>query len=530
MAGFNEKGRIRSAVEKLSRQFKDYRSKRQKQEEQSHHIHEAVPVPVSSSAPASAIKRYRNPIIVTILGGLVIGAVAITGQQYVQANSIAYYNVSFNGEWIGEISDQQKIDELIKQKEMQLKQAKTEVLAELDDYELTYTVEKAYNKQVDDEATLSQVAGKLTTHPIGVKLYVEGELVGVVRDQKTASQVLQRVKNLYVPADLVKKSGTEVTAMSFDPLERGEADQAGETPKRVVTEVAFAENVATKLETLESTELTDLDELFHKLTDGEPVPRTYTVQKGDCVGCIALKLGISDDIIYDNNPWIVNDMIRVGDVLDLSTEDPPMLNVNSVEEVTEIETIDPPIEYVSNDDMKLGQTKVQVQGKEGQQEVTYRLIKRNGDTIDEEQVAVKILKEPTPTVILKGTKVIRGEGTGKFMWPVKNARITSYQGTRWGRYHKGIDMIGNSNILAADHGVVEFAGYKKGLGNTITINHKNGFKTVYGHMKSMKVSKGAVVEKGDLIGIMGSTGNSTGVHLHFEIYLNDKLKNPTSYL
>ena len=97
--------------------------------------------------------------------------------------------------------------------------------------------------------------------------------------------------------------------------------------------------------------------------------------------------------------------------------------------------------------------------------------------------------------------------------------------------HNGIDMIGGSNIKAADEGVVEFAGYKSGgLGNAVIINHNNGFKTVYGHMKSVKVKKGQIVEKGDVIGIMGSTGRSTGTHLHFEVHLNGKLKNPTSYL
>ncbi|MBO9598212.1 MAG: M23 family metallopeptidase, partial [Cohnella sp.] len=57
-----------------------------------------------------------------------------------------------------------------------------------------------------------------------------------------------------------------------------------------------------------------------------------------------------------------------------------------------------------------------------------------------------------------------------------------------------------------------------------------GFETVYGHMKKLKVKKGQVVEKGDSIGVMGSTGRSTGTHLHFEVHLNDKLKNPLSYL
>lgn len=99
--------------------------------------------------------------------------------------------------------------------------------------------------------------------------------------------------------------------------------------------------------------------------------------------------------------------------------------------------------------------------------------------------------------------------------------------------HKGIDIArpANRNILAADNGVVEFAGYDNGgYGNKIIINHNNGMKTVYAHLSSISVSVGQTVEKGKVIGIMGSTGNSTGIHLHFELYKNGALQNPLDYL
>src|SRR5699024_10251340 len=104
---------------------------------------------------------------------------------------------------------------------------------------------------------------------------------------------------------------------------------------------------------------------------------------------------------------------------------------------------------------------------------------------------------------------------------------------RWGRTHKGIDIARPSNraILAADHGVVTSAGYNSGgYGNKIVINHNNGMKTIYAHLDSISVKSGQKVEKGMEIGVMGSTGRSTGIHLHFEVYKNGKLKNPMSYL
>ena len=75
-----------------------------------------------------------------------------------------------------------------------------------------------------------------------------------------------------------------------------------------------------------------------------------------------------------------------------------------------------------------------------------------------------------------------------------------------------------------------FAGTSGTYGNRIVINHNNGFTTLYGHLSSINVEVGQVVEKGSVIGIMGSTGNSTGTHLHFEVEKNGSLENPLSYV
>ncbi len=83
--------------------------------------------------------------------------------------------------------------------------------------------------------------------------------------------------------------------------------------------------------------------------------------------------------------------------------------------------------------------------------------------------------------------------------------------------------------MAADNGTVSTAGWHRDYGNHIIIDHDNGYKTLYAHLASMSVSKGDVVQKGDSIGVMGTTGSSTGIHLHFEIIKNGKVINPSSY-
>jgi murein DD-endopeptidase MepM/ murein hydrolase activator NlpD len=98
--------------------------------------------------------------------------------------------------------------------------------------------------------------------------------------------------------------------------------------------------------------------------------------------------------------------------------------------------------------------------------------------------------------------------------------------------HTGMDFAGSfrSPIYATAHGTVTFAGRNGGYGKQIVIDHGNGYKTSYSHLTSISVKKWEKVEKGDIIGRMGSTGRSTGVHLHYEVHQNGKPVNPTKFI
>jgi len=117
-------------------------------------------------------------------------------------------------------------------------------------------------------------------------------------------------------------------------------------------------------------------------------------------------------------------------------------------------------------------------------------------------------------------------------WPA-NGTLTSGFGYRWGALHAGIDIANNvgTPIRAAKSGTVIVAGWNDGgYGNWVIIDHGGGFSTLYGHMSRIRTSEGTRVGQGDLIGDMGSTGNSTGPHLHFETRVNGNPQDPTRYL
>lgn len=131
------------------------------------------------------------------------------------------------------------------------------------------------------------------------------------------------------------------------------------------------------------------------------------------------------------------------------------------------------------------------------------------------------------------------KGNGKFGWPsAASTRVTSNFGYRVHpisgvkKLHRGIDIgaAAGTDVLAAEAGVVLTAGSNKSYGNYVTINHGGGYVTLYAHNSKLLVKAGQTVTRGQVIAKCGSTGNSTGPHIHFEVQLNGGLVNPLKYL
>ena len=127
-----------------------------------------------------------------------------------------------------------------------------------------------------------------------------------------------------------------------------------------------------------------------------------------------------------------------------------------------------------------------------------------------------------------GPVAVSGAGLS---WPVRGP-VTSPYGSRWGRLHSGIDIGAGMGrpISAAKAGTVIFSGTMNGYGNTVILNHGGGFTTLYAHQSRLGARDGQSVDKGAVIGYVGSTGNSTGPHLHFETRVNGSPQNPMRYL
>ena len=162
--------------------------------------------------------------------------------------------------------------------------------------------------------------------------------------------------------------------------------------------------------------------------------------------------------------------------------------------------------------------------------VSFKIIQKKNDIYDSNDLT------PGMRIFIPGVRHIakssrKPTSRQQFIWPAKGV-ISSGYGTRHQKKHDGIDITRDQgrDIIASANGTVEYNGWKKGYGKVIIINHNNGFKTLYAHNQTSYVNKGQFVKQGQKISYMGSTGRSSGIHLHFEIQKNGKPRNPLRYL
>jgi len=148
------------------------------------------------------------------------------------------------------------------------------------------------------------------------------------------------------------------------------------------------------------------------------------------------------------------------------------------------------------------------------------IIEQRLDTLDEAFKTQKELLDSTPSLLPAKGWITSGFAN----------RIDPF--TRKKTFHPGIDISGpkGTPVYAPANGVVVYKGFKGGLGNLLEINHGNGIKTRYGHLNKFNVAKGRRVKRGDLIGYVGSSGRSTGPHLHFEIRKVSNAIDPMRYI
>ncbi|MDR2132648.1 MAG: M23 family metallopeptidase [Clostridiales Family XIII bacterium] len=297
------------------------------------------------------------------------------------------------------------------------------------------------------------------------------------------------------------------------------------------TRVGFAEDVTideidTKLAYLKKPE-----DVFDYVMTGAVEQRYHAVEKGQTLSGIAALYGLGLSELMGMNPGVVPERLQIGQQLKLERV-VPLLTVRTTEVATYIEEIPFEITYENNASMFKGEQTVRLAGAKGERQVTAEIIRENGVETGKTEMESVILSAPSAQVVLVGTKEPPPlMGTGSFQYPTRG-RLTSRFGKRWGRMHNGIDLAASTGtpIRAADGGKVIFSGWAGSLGYLVKIDHGGNRETWYGHCSKLLVKAGDKVYQGQHIANVGSTGNSTGAHLHFEVHINGAAKNPLNYL
>ncbi len=244
----------------------------------------------------------------------------------------------------------------------------------------------------------------------------------------------------------------------------------------------------------------------------------YTVQEGDTVSTIAQKFDISEDTIRWQNNISVRSTIKVGDELEIL----PVTGVSH--KVQKGDTVYSIAKKYDTDPQGIVNFPFNTFVNDETFELAVGQIIIVPDGVKPSESGAPATPRSRPTTPNAGTVT----ATGSFAWPASGTITTSFS---W--YHPGIDIANRAAppIIAADSGTVITAGWDgTGYGNMIIIDHGNGYRTRYGHLKAIYVSVGQTVQRGNAIGQMGSTGRSTGTHLHFEIYKVGTRISPLSVL
>lgn len=283
---------------------------------------------------------------------------------------------------------------------------------------------------------------------------------------------------------------------------------------------------------------TDTDSLTKYLIFGNNTQdKKYTVKAGDSIPQIAdsNSMSVNELLIANSNLASEAALLYVGQELSIGAVEPIFTTIVEKHVVSD-QVVKYKTTYEYDNRMYQGQSKTKQEGSNGLTRVTQKIKMINGEITQAYIVSSEELVPVVNKIVVKGGKQAK-RGDGAWGWPTNFPYIiSSGVGWRWGKIHRGLDICGTgrgSPIYAARDGVVTKIGYQNGgLGYFVTIKHDNGYYTQYGHMQNINrndkkgsvgsatkyITVGQRVKTHDVIGEMGSSGSSTGVHLHFEIW------------
>ncbi len=472
-------------------------------------------------------KKYINtPVKKAVITTVAIAAIAFHPYPVAFADNsklTTVYYVYLNDTYLGTVTNKNIVNKIIAEKVKTMEKSYKDLDFQIGT-QLKFIPEQVFESTADNQKTIKNLENAIEFKAEAAAIIIDGKPAVYLENKAAAEDAIKKLKLQYVTEEQLKEFESRSANSELPPLKDNETR---------ILNIQLSKKVSVESEAASPGEILNEDQAVSFLQKGTLEETKYKVKDGDVLGSIANDNGLKLTDVLALNPGLTADSVLKIDQEINITVPKPFVEVVVEKEMNQQEAI--PFETQVTDDasMNKGDSKVTQEGQEGLQSVTYHVSEKNGAAITKDVTKQSVLKQPVNRVVVQGTKVIPSRGEGSFAWPTGGGYVSSQMGYRWGKLHKGIDIARPSNptIKAADNGVVTFAGWDSGgYGNKVIINHQNGFTTLYGHMSSISVRVGQTVSKGQAIGIMGATGDATGVHLHFEVTKNGALQNPLSFL
>ncbi|MBS6042866.1 MAG: peptidoglycan DD-metalloendopeptidase family protein [Clostridium baratii] len=243
-------------------------------------------------------------------------------------------------------------------------------------------------------------------------------------------------------------------------------------------------------------------------------------------------INVKGNISFKDEKVNISKLSSEEELADNIIKNKSLIDVDIVVNDTRLVDIEPSVKIERSEELLIGESKV-TEGKKGKKEQNINITYRNGEKKSVSVLSENIIEQSSSKVITKGTKSILNGTSAVFTSPTRGGTITSNFGERWGKNHNGLDIAGNIGdpVMAALDGKVKSTFYERnGYGNVVILEHEGGVETRYAHMSKIGVKTGDTVKKGDIVGEVGSTGRSTGPHLHFEVRVNGSPVDPQKYI
>lgn len=471
-----------------------------------------------------AIKSGLIYVSAVALSILIVMFVNFTNRY--QLNPKEVYKVYLDGKEVGNVNDKEELEDYINEEQKDLKEE--------------YAVDKVYIPTGVDIQKCTTYEKKVLTakqvHNIIKEkkpFTVEGYKITIKANKEDQNDIVVNV----LDKDIFDKSIKAVVKafVSNDDVKNYENDTQPEIKETgtLIEDIYIDQNITIKHGYISTDEQIFKDEktLTKYLMFGElKEDQYYTVQEGDTIDTIAYnnKLATEEFLIVNPEFTSANNILAVGQQVKIGLINPVVdvvvENHNVLDQESQYKTV-----TQEDPNMAYGKKEVIVEGQNGINRLTSKTKVVNGETTNVVIISSETITPSVDKVVKVGTKFYGGGGgspamIGSWAWPtISQYQISSPFGYRWGKIHEAIDIAGSgegSPIFAAGSGTVVTSQNKGSLGQHVTINHGNGYYTLYAHLRNRTVSVGDVVQKGQQIGTMGHTGFATGTHLHFGLYKN----------